>query len=64
LNYKEFVKLLARAKGCISDSGGLQEECIFLGKDFISLRDKTERGHGEKYKQGATERIVKLLGKI
>lgn len=61
MNYKEFVKLLARAKGCISDSGGLQEECAALGKEYISLRDKTERGHGEKYKLGATEKIVEIL---
>jgi len=59
--YKDFVKVLARAKGCISDSGGLQEECAFLGKDFISLRDKTERGHGETYKTGATKKIIEVL---
>lgn len=61
MNYKEFVKLLARAKGCISDSGGLQEECCALGKEYISLRDKTERGHGETYKRGATEKIVQFV---
>jgi UDP-N-acetylglucosamine 2-epimerase (non-hydrolysing) len=61
LNYTRFVELLARAKGCISDSGGLQEECIFLGKEFISLRDKSERGHGEIYKAGATKKIVDIL---
>jgi len=64
LPYKTFVELLARAKGCISDSGGLQEECIALGKDYISLRDKTERGHGEKYERGATEKIIKELSGI
>jgi len=61
MNYKEFVKLLARAKGCISDSGGLQEECCALGKEYISLRDKSERGHGETYKRGATEKIVQFV---
>jgi UDP-N-acetylglucosamine 2-epimerase (non-hydrolysing) len=61
MNYKDFVGLLAKARGCISDSGGLQEECIALGKEYISLRDKTERGHGEKYYQGATDRICLLL---
>lgn len=45
------------------NSGGLQEECAFLGKDYISLRDKTERGHGETYKAGATKKIVKILDK-
>ena len=61
MNYREFVSLLGRARGCVSDSGGLQEECIALGKEFITLRDKTERGHGEKYERGATERIVDYL---
>jgi UDP-N-acetylglucosamine 2-epimerase (non-hydrolysing) len=61
LPYKEFVELLGRSKGCISDSGGLQEECLFLDKDFISLREKSERGHGEVYEKGATKLIVKDL---
>lgn len=63
LPYKEFVELLGRAKGCVSDSGGLQEECLFLGKDFISLREKSERGKGETYTVGATKAIVKSLKK-
>jgi UDP-N-acetylglucosamine 2-epimerase (non-hydrolysing) len=61
MNYRDFVKLMARSKGAISDSGGLQEEYIALGKEFISLRDKSERGKGEKYEQGATEKIIKEL---
>lgn len=61
LNYPDFVRLLARAKGCISDSGGLQEECIALGKDFIQIRKASERGHGETYEKGATEKIIGLL---
>jgi UDP-N-acetylglucosamine 2-epimerase (non-hydrolysing) len=61
LPYKEFVSLLGRSKGCISDSGGLQEECIFLGKDFVSLREKSERGKGEVYEKGTTKKIVKDL---
>lgn len=60
-NYKDFVKLLAKSKGCISDSGGLQEECAALNKEFITLRNKTERGHGEEYYQGATNKIIKYL---
>jgi len=61
VNYKDFVKLLAKSRGCISDSGGLQEECAALEKEFIPIREKTERGHGEVYEAGATERIVKIL---
>jgi UDP-N-acetylglucosamine 2-epimerase (non-hydrolysing) len=61
VNYRLFVDLLARSKGCISDSGGLQEECLALGKEYISLRDKSERGKGETYKKGATKLIVETL---
>jgi UDP-N-acetylglucosamine 2-epimerase (non-hydrolysing) len=61
MNYRDFIGLLARAKGCISDSGGLEEECIALGKEFISLRDKSERGHGERYRKGATKKIMEAL---
>lgn len=61
LNYKEFIELLARCKGIISDSGGLQEEAIALGKEFISLRKKSERSHSDKYKKGATDKIIKIL---
>ena len=61
LPYKEFLGVLGRSKGCVSDSGGLQEECLALGKDFISLREKSERGHGEVYKPGATKLIIKDL---
>jgi UDP-N-acetylglucosamine 2-epimerase len=64
VNYRLFVDLLARAKGCISDSGGLQEECIALGKEYISLRDKSERGKGETYKKGATEKIIEELNGV
>jgi UDP-N-acetylglucosamine 2-epimerase (non-hydrolysing) len=64
LPYKEFVSLLGRAKGCVSDSGGLQEECLFLGKDFISLRKKSERGKGEIYEKGATKKIIKELNEL
>lgn len=63
MGYVDFVKLIARSKGAISDSGGLQEEYIALGKEFVSLRDKSERGHGETYKRGATKKIVKVLCK-
>lgn len=61
LPYREFVTEMAKCKGFISDSGGLQEEAIALGKEFISLREKSERGHGETYEPGATERIVQCL---
>lgn len=61
MNYREFVDLLAKCKGIISDSGGLQEEAIALGKEFISLRKKSERSQKDEYKPGATKRIIKIL---
>lgn len=61
LPYREFVKEMAKCKGFVSDSGGLQEEAIALGKEFISLREKSERGHSETYEPGATAKIVEYL---
>jgi UDP-N-acetylglucosamine 2-epimerase (non-hydrolysing) len=60
-NYKQFINELARCKGIISDSGGLQEEAIALGKEFISLRNKSERDPKDVYKPGATKKIIKHL---
>lgn len=61
LNYKDFVKLLAGCKDIMTDSGGLQEEAIALGKECIVLRDKSERHHDDIYEQGATKRIMEDL---
>ncbi|OIO26071.1 hypothetical protein AUJ14_02915 [Candidatus Micrarchaeota archaeon CG1_02_55_22] len=41
--YNEFVKLLASCRAVLSDSGGLAEECSFLGKPLMIFRTKTER---------------------
>jgi len=41
--YKELVYLLMSAHVVITDSGGIQEEAISLGKKVIVLRDITER---------------------
>lgn len=43
LPYEEFVKLLAKCKAVLSDSGGLAEECSYLRKPLVILREKTER---------------------
>lgn len=43
LPYEKFVKLLAKCKGVLSDSGGLAEECSYLRKPLVILREKTER---------------------
>ncbi|MCA9770535.1 UDP-N-acetylglucosamine 2-epimerase (non-hydrolyzing) [Candidatus Dependentiae bacterium] len=44
--YKELVFLLRVADIILTDSGGIQEEAISLGKHVIVLREKTERMEG------------------
>ena len=46
LPYFRFVALLRRADFVVTDSGGLQEECAFLGKPCLVHRVKTERSDG------------------
>jgi len=43
LDYHDLVYLLSAAHFIITDSGGIQEEAISLGKRVIILRDYTER---------------------
>jgi UDP-N-acetylglucosamine 2-epimerase (non-hydrolysing) len=43
LGYLEFLSLVARAAGVITDSGGIQEETTFLGIPCFTLRANTER---------------------
>ena len=43
LRYLEFNYLVSRAKGVITDSGGITEETTVLGIPTITLRDSTER---------------------
>lgn len=43
LPYDRFLPLLARARLILTDSGGIQEEAAFLGRQVLLLRDTTER---------------------
>jgi UDP-N-acetylglucosamine 2-epimerase (non-hydrolysing) len=43
LGYLDFLSLVAKARGVLTDSGGLQEETTFLGIPCFTLRDNTER---------------------
>jgi len=43
LGYLRFLSLLDRAALAITDSGGVPEECTFLGIPCITLRETTER---------------------
>ncbi len=46
--YKQFIELLGRSFGVITDSGGIQEESPTLGIPCLVVRDKTERVAGIK----------------
>ncbi len=43
LGYLEFMGLVEKAKGVLTDSGGVQEETTVLGIPCFTLRDNTER---------------------
>ncbi len=43
IGYMEFLSLIARSAGVLTDSGGIQEETTFLGVPCLTLRDNTER---------------------
>lgn len=43
LGYLEFLHLQMKAKGVITDSGGIQEETTYLQIPCLTLRDNTER---------------------
>jgi UDP-N-acetylglucosamine 2-epimerase (non-hydrolysing) len=43
LGYMDFLALVSRSAGVLTDSGGIQEETTFLGVPCLTLRDNTER---------------------
>jgi UDP-N-acetylglucosamine 2-epimerase (non-hydrolysing) len=45
-DYFRFIKLLLGAAAVVSDGGSNQEECYYLGKPVILLRQSTERTEG------------------
>jgi UDP-N-acetylglucosamine 2-epimerase (non-hydrolysing) len=46
IDYMTFVHLLSRAAVVITDSGGVQEEAVSLGKRVLVMRGLTERPEG------------------
>lgn len=46
LGLPHFVRLMQRARLILTDSGGVQEEAVALGKSLLVLRDATERPEG------------------
>jgi UDP-N-acetylglucosamine 2-epimerase (non-hydrolysing) len=43
LGYLEFLKLMARSRVTVTDSGGIQEETTILGVPCLTIRQNTER---------------------
>ncbi len=54
--YQDVVYLLDQVELVLTDSGGIQEEAISLGKRVLVLRDKTER------QEGIWEGLATLIG--
>lgn len=46
LDYSEFITLVSGAQFILSDGGSIQEECAYLDKPCLILRNKTERNDG------------------
>jgi UDP-N-acetylglucosamine 2-epimerase (non-hydrolysing) len=46
MEYLPLIHLLKQAKLVLTDSGGIQEEAVSLGKPTLVLREKTERPEG------------------
>lgn len=46
LDYGEFIALLGAAQFVLSDGGSIQEECAYLDKPCLILRNNTERNDG------------------
>lgn len=46
ISYKDMVYLLLASDMVLTDSGGIQEEAVSLGKPVLVLREKTERMEG------------------
>lgn len=60
LGYLDFLKLMAKSKFVLTDSGGIQEESTVLGIPCLTLRENTERP--VTVSQG-TNRVIGSQGK-
>ena len=62
LNYIDLVHLESESYFLMSDSGGIQEEAVSIGKPILILRDNTERP--ETVKSGFPRRIEVQVSNI
>ena len=56
LDYEPFIYLISKSYRILTDSGGIQEEALSLGKPVLVMRNVTERP------EGIEARVVKLVG--
>lgn len=56
MGYAEFIRALMRCKFVVTDSGGIQEEAVTLGKRVLIARDSSER-----FEQSA-EGLMRIVG--
>jgi len=45
-DYPEFLKLISESEFVLTDGGSVQEECSYLGKPCLIMRERTERADG------------------
>ncbi|NOX97892.1 MAG: UDP-N-acetylglucosamine 2-epimerase (non-hydrolyzing) [Nitrospirae bacterium] len=69
LSYRDFLKLMLKAKLVMTDSGGMQEETTALGIPCLTLRENTERpitvNEGTNYLVGRDKnKILKYVDDI
>ena len=50
LPYKSMINAIRSSEIVITDSGGIQEECVFLGKKIMIIREESDRPEGLKFK--------------
>lgn len=64
LSHDDLLNILVKCKFVITDSGGIQEECSFLGKKAIVCRKETERPEAIGYTTELCESPVELMSMV
>lgn len=64
LSHDDLLNILVKCKFVITDSGGIQEECSFLGKKAIVCRKETERPEAVGYTTELCEKPEELKSMV
>jgi UDP-N-acetylglucosamine 2-epimerase (non-hydrolysing) len=64
LSHDDLLNILVKCKFVITDSGGIQEECSFLGKKAIVCRKETERPEAIGYTTELCESPTELMSMV